>query len=389
LSEFWGTLVSEKGNLMFKDSYHVVVNEKWLGVSPRPIRLPGKKWPFVWTGIIEKPFSTWHQSMVDNVSGLQVMLTELLNLILDANLYASVHAFELDIDQVYDPYEFRDGVFPGKTYKKRGGGQMNQSPMIRDVTLGQMPNQILDVFMALNSEYQGNFGFSDTSMPGGKAPKGRESATEAAKRAAASTEMMSDIAKDQEENFIEPMLSKVYDYVIAYQRELGDPAMVDLMGEDAATEATLYLNKKEYREYLQYAPITFQADGMSRIASRMKELDKVMAFINLLGNSAKAIPQILQTVNWRELIEMGIYALDWDVEKILQPAEGEMLPKPMGGPENPAQAPKSNAGAPAGQSRSPSPPGIPETAGTVPTMASMSQAFQGFKGQQAPGDLGG
>lgn len=381
LSEFWGTLVSEKGQLMFKDSYHVVVNEKYLGVSPRPIRLPGKKWPYVWSGIIEKPFSTWHQTMVENVSGIQVMLTELVNLILDANLYSSVHAFELDIDQVYDPYEFRDGVFPGKTYKKRGNGMPNGSPMIRDVTLGQMPPQILEIFQALNMEYQNNFGFESLNPT-----KGKKSATQAAQEAQQSTQFLSDIARDQEENLFEQqLLPKVYDYIIAYQRELGDPVLTDLLGEEAATQAQIYLNNKDYREYLEYAPVTFQADGMSRIASRMKELDKVMAFINLLGNSAKAIPQILQQVNWRELLELGVYALDWDTEKVLSPAPGAPPVVIPPGPENPAKA------APAGAApdRSPAPPGIPETAGTVPSMASMSQAFQGFKGQQTIPEMGG
>jgi hypothetical protein len=385
LSEFWGTLVSEKGNLMFRNSYHVVVNEKYLGVKPRPITLPGKKWPYVWAGIIEKPFSTWHQTMVENVSGIQVMLTELVNLILDANLYSSVHAFELDIDQVYDPYEFRDGVFPGKTYKKRGNGLPNAAPMIRDVTLGQFPAQVLEVFQALNTEYQQNFGFEGTYVPS----KGKKSATQAAQEAQQQTQFLSDIARDQEENFLEPMLEKVYDYVIAYQRELSDPVLIDLLGEEAATQAQIYLNRKDYREYLEYAPITFQADGMSRIAQRMKELDKVMAFINLLGNSAKAIPQILQQVNWRELLELGVYALDWDVAKVLAPGPGEDPTKLPPDIENPAKGSQGQPGQGGSPDRSPAPPGVPETAGSVPTMASMTQAFNGYKGQQVIPEMNG
>lgn len=384
LSEFWGTLCSEKGAIMFRDGYHVVVNEKYLGVSPRPIRLPGKKWPYVWSGIIEKPFSTWHQTMVENVSGIQVMLTELVNLILDANLYASLDAYELDIDQVYDPYEFKDGVFPGRTYKKRGGGMPNATPMIRNVQLGQMPPQILEVFQALNMEYQNNFGFESLNPT-----KGKKSATQAAQEAQQSTQFLSDIARDQEEDFIEPMLDKVYDYVIAYQRDLGDPVLTDILGDEAATQAQIYLNNNDYRKYLEYAPIKFQADGMSRIAQRMKELDKVMAFINLIGNAAKSIPQLMQMVNFRELIELGVYALDWDVSKILTPAPGEAPQKPIPGPENPPLDASRIPPQPLGPDRSPTPPGIPETAGNIPTMASLGQAFSGFRGQQVTPELNG
>jgi hypothetical protein len=163
------------------------------------------------------------------------------------------------------------------------------------------------------------------------------------------------------------------------------------MGEEAATQAQIYLNKKEYREYLEYAPIKFQADGMSRVAGRMKEMDKVMAWINLLANAGKAIPQILQQVNWREILEMGAYCLDWDPTKVLSPGPGEEPTKPVPGPENPAMATNraqaNGNGAP--QDRSPTPPGIPETAGSVPGMASMSQAFKGFQGQNEIPGMGG
>jgi hypothetical protein len=382
-SEFWGTLSSEKGKLMFRDSYHVVVNEKYLGVSPRPIKLPKKAWPYVYAPIIEKPFSTWHQTMVENVSGIAVMLTEFVNMMLDSTLFSGMNAFELDIDQVYDPYEFRDGVFPAKTYKKRGGGMPSQNPMIRNISLGNMPSQMVEVYQALNAEFQANFGFGQVG-----ASKGKKSATQAAEEARQSLQFLSDMARDQEENFLEVALGKVYDYVIAYQRDMSDPMLTDLLGDEAATQAQIYLNNKAYRDYLQYAPVSFQADGMSRVADRMRDLDKVMAFINLLGNSAKAIPQILQQVQWRELLEIGVYALDWDVNKILGPAPGEQPQKPVSGMENPAVADRTPNAQPT-PDRSPAPPGIPETAGTVPGMASLSQAFQGFKGQQVTPELGG
>ena len=172
---------------------------------------------------------------------------------------------------------------------------------------------------------------------------------------------------------------------------MSDPVLTDLLGSEASAQAQIYLNNPDYREYLEYAPIKFQADGMSRIAQRMHELDKVMAFINLLGNAGKAIPQILQQVNWRELIEVGVYAMDWDVSKILTPAPGEIPQAPVPGMQD---APRSGKPAPAvppggGPDRSPAPPGMPETAGTVPGMASLAQGFQGFKGQNETPELNG
>lgn len=87
LDEMWGTIVDENGEILFTNAYCVVANEKYPLVAPKPNPLPNGIDPFVIAPVIEKPFSTWHQGFVESLAGIQIMMTEILNLISDGNLF--------------------------------------------------------------------------------------------------------------------------------------------------------------------------------------------------------------------------------------------------------------------------------------------------------------
>lgn len=64
------------------------------------------------------------------------MINETLNIILDANLAASVKAFEVNMDYVHNPSALKSGIYPGKTIQTRGvppGGRA-----ITEMVLGEV-----------------------------------------------------------------------------------------------------------------------------------------------------------------------------------------------------------------------------------------------------------
>jgi hypothetical protein len=331
--EMWGDLPDQRGNLAFKNCYAVMVNDKYMAVDPRPNPYPNGVRPFVFAPMVERPFSTWHQSLVESVTGIQILLTELLNLIMDASLYASVHAFEVDLDQVFDPTEFKDGVFPGKVFKKRANGQPN-APLIKDLTLGQMPPELSTIYQMLSAEYGGNFGMPDNSVvQSGGQRKGKQSAAEASARQQSASDFMQEIAHTQEEKCIEPMLDLTYVYLLNYLRDFNDPTLKEVVGDEALIHMAAYLSNKEMRQFLSSNPVKFKSFGMYSVTQRQKELEKVMAFLNVVGSTAKVIPQLLQTVNFKGILEIAVDALNWDQSKIFnEPQPGVASGAPAGIP---------------------------------------------------------
>jgi hypothetical protein len=341
--EFWGDLPDQKGNLAFKNSYAVMVNDKYMAVDPRPNPYPNGVRPFVIAPMVERPFSTWHQSLVESVTGMQILLTELLNLIMDASLYASVHAFEVDLDQVFDPTEFKDGVFPGKVFKKRANGQ-NNAPLIKDIQLGQMPAEISSIYQMLSMEYTSNFGLSEMSGMAGGSKKGKQSATEAQARQQSSSDFMQEIAHMQEEKCIEPILDLTYVYMLNYLRDFSDPMMEEIVGKEAMIHAATYLSNPEMRKFLSSNPVKFKSFGMFSVTQRQKELEKVMAFLNVVGNTAKVIPQLLTTINFKGILEMAVDALNWDQAKIFNVAQAAAMPQAAPAQPQAAGVQRPNAG---------------------------------------------
>ena len=330
LDEFWGTLVDRRGNVLFRNAYAVMVNEKWMAVKPKPNPLATKKDPFISSPVIEKPFSTWHQGFVESVSGIQVALTELTNMILDGNFYSSIKAFELDIDQVYDPNEFHAGIYPGKVFKKRGGG-FNTAPMIKDIQLGTFSPQNMDVFALLDREFQNGIGLNEFISPNLSGGRSRTTATEVLQKGEQSSNFFSEVAQVQEEGIINKVLERTYEYSLHYQRDFTDPAMAEILGAENAGRAQSMMDDPEIREYMLASPMKFRAGGLSEIANRAKELEKIMAFMALVGNMAKAVPQILQTVNIGALMKKAISALNWNEDDILNVESPIPPPPPPGG----------------------------------------------------------
>jgi hypothetical protein len=368
LDEYWGTLLDKNGEVMFKDCYGVRVNEKYMAIAPKPNPCPAGD-PFVIAPVIEKPFSTWHQGFVETAVGLQVMLTDLANMIIDSNQYSAIKAFEVDIDQVYDPTEFSGGIFPGKAYKKRGGG-FNTAPMIRDINLGGGSPMSIETFMALDREFQGAIGLNEFILPSLGSGRGRRTASEAMQKGQNSSDFFGEMARTQEERIIEPVLNKIYTNVIHYQRDFSDPLLVEILGEEAAAKAAVIMQDPELREFMLSSPLKFMSRGLSTMADRMKELDKVMGFINLVGNVAKGVPQIIQRVNLDKLLSMAIEALNWNPSEILMPEQ----------PIPPMAPPMPQVGAPgAGGSM----PGLPPIGGP-PTVQPLN-AMQGVAGILGPG----
>src|SRR4029077_3460819 len=101
---------------------------------------------------------------------------------------------------------------------------------------------------------------------------------------------------------IEPVLDLTYQYILYYQRDFQDPILREIMGEEAAAKAVTYLANPEIREFLACTPVKFKSEGMTQVSQRVREVERIMAFMQLVGNAAKAVPQLAGIVNWQELL---------------------------------------------------------------------------------------
>lgn len=328
VQEYWGDVWTPDGKLVARKVVFAIANKKYLIRRPVINKLPdpSNPPPFVISPVVRKPFSIWHQGFAEVVAGLQVMMTELMNLMLDANLFSSAKAFEVDIDQVYDPLEFIQGIAPGKTFKKRGGG-FNTSPMIREVQIGQVTQQSLSIFQALDREFQSGIGLNEFAMPSARSGSTRTTATEVVEKSQSAATFMEEIARTTEENVIEPLVNKIAHYISEYMISFDDPYTVELFGAEDASKLALFMRNPAFRRAMHTAPMKIKARGLSASMAKLRDLEKLSTLSNIL----KPYPDLQQMVDPQKIMAKILESMGWYPQDVLRELAvgGPMKPPPL------------------------------------------------------------
>lgn len=325
VQEYWGDVWSTDGKLVARNVTFAIANKKYLIKKPVYNKSPDGCDPYVVSPVIRKPFSVWHQGFAEVVGGLQMMMTELANLMMDANLFASAKAFEVDIDQVYDPLEFTQGIVPGKTFKKRGGG-FSTAPMIREIQIGTIAQQSLPIYQQVDREFQNGIGLNEFAMPAGRSSGSRTTATEVLEKSQSATTFMEEVAKTVEENVMEPLLNKIFHYVTEYLVSFDDPLILELFGSDLASRLAVFMRNKAFRDAMHKAPIKFKARGLSASVGKLRELEKLAQLSKIIG----PYPELQKKIDPDKVMRKAMEAMGWYPQDILvdMSPNSEMAPVP-------------------------------------------------------------
>lgn len=325
VQEYWGDIWTTDGRLVARNCVFAVANKKYLIRPPVINTLPDKQNPppFIVSPVIRKPFSVWHQGFAEVVSGLQIMMTELMNLMLDANLFSSAKAFEVDIDQVFDPLEFAQGIAPGKTFKKRGGG-FNTAPMIKEISIGQVAQQSLAIFSTLDKEFQNGVGLNEFAMA--SAPRGgRTTATEVLEKSQSATTFMEEIARTAEETLLEPLVDKIFHYIAEYQINFEDPSMLELFGAEEASKLAIFMRNPAFRRAMHSAPIKCKARGLSSSMGKLRDLEK----LSTLSRMLQPYPELQQQIDPQKIMRKILESMGWYPQDVLADLGAMAPPPPM------------------------------------------------------------
>lgn len=338
--EYWGELFDSGGHLVGRNMTFSVANEKYLIRKPFKNPYLPDELPFVWGAPLRVPFSNFHQSFAENINGLCRIATEIMNLTLDANLWASIKAFELDLDQVVDPNEFKNGVYPGKVFKKRTRGVPRA--MVTPLEMGAVNPQNLQFSGAVEREIQNSTGINEFAA-GFVGARKTELATEINVKSAQSEGYLNDIAGEVEEGVFDPLLGKCWRTITAHMSEADytSAELRELLGNDAA-DMLAYLSEAGRRDYLS-GRYDFRFRGMSSMLEKGRDLEKC----NLVIDGLNKIPGAITLLKDRgiPLVRKFFNSLNWNPEEFVElgaaPPAGapSVAPPPSGAPGSPVAPP--------------------------------------------------
>ena len=318
---YWGDLTDKQGKIIMENCRCIVGGNDVPDAVPEgllqhPTENPfwHNKRPMIMGGIFQIPFSIHSRGLIQPALGLQRMLTELGNLILDANLFGSIKAFEVDVGMVADPQQLKTGVMPGKMYKRRGG--MPGQKMIDEIKVGGVDAMSANIFSMFERLLQNSTGITEFLM-GAPAARGRPTATEIVSGRAQATSLVEHIARTLERNVLEPILEMTYQVILQHMNDFEDPRVREILGEDV--QAILDLSDADRLELL-YGNFRFRARGMSVVLGKAQELLKIMQFMKLAADS----PMMSQQVKWDAMLMKAVEAFSWDPREVLLSDEEQL-----------------------------------------------------------------
>lgn len=352
LFHYWGDIMDVDGKVLMKDCTFTVAgasNGSPIEVIRKPHVNPffhGRS-PYVMGTPYVVPFSTYNRGIIEDVAGVATMITELSNLIADGAMFDAIKAFEIDIDQLYSQSEAADGVFPGKTFRKKGlSAGPTDKPMIRAIDVGRMPTEAIHALGYFDTVFQK--GTQITEFTAGFSGGGGRTATEVQSKTSLGMEGLDDAARTVEETTIEPLLDLAARTVYQFHTDYDMPRLT----ENFPQAAMLLRDLSPAERYILMAGeggFRFKARGISIMLDKQQSLEKIGQFLQITAN----IPGVLQRLNVDYVLEEVAQALGWNAEKALiapaPPVQVMGTQGPSGGTPFPPQETQTPAQVSAGQ----------------------------------------
>lgn len=321
LRTYWGDVVDDVGRVVGRDQTFAVANETLLVGKPRAIpfwhktidrRLPNKRGPFVWGSLFRIPLSPYGKGFAYDSLDLARFLTDQANAVGDQLLFSGLNAFEVDLGLIENPEQFADGVYPGKTFYKRDAAGR---PLIEPRLLGQINPQALAVMGMYDRTYQNSTGVIDYISSA--QPTRQETSTlgEYQGRQSQALGLMDMIARNLEDQLLEPVLETAYWLILQYMDDFEAAPVLEALGPAAQVLGAM---SDAERFGLLKASVRFQARGISVVLAKSEELRKVATFIQGLPMLQQVMPNLAQQINGEAILRKVVEGLQWDPDEILR-----------------------------------------------------------------------
>jgi hypothetical protein len=315
---YWGPIYSQEGRLIHPNATFTIA-----GDSTTVLRKPQKnpffhgQDPYVVGTPFTVPFSNYNRGIVEDISGIANMITELSNLIIDGAQFDAIPAYEIDSDLCDNPLQVKKGVFPGMGVFTKGLDNPSNRNVIRPVAGGRVPQLALQVLQFLDKEQQ--LSTSVINALRGQAI-GTDTLGEFNSIVGGASESLDDAARTVEESTIDFMLDKSAKVIFQYHSDFTLPRLTENFSKTAFGLSEM---SSEERYATMIGGFSFKARGVSIFLDKAQDLNKVMQFVQLISN----VPGILTRLNIDEMLEQIIVALGWNPNKILvNPATQPVVP---------------------------------------------------------------
>lgn len=336
LKHYWGDIYDCEGRLVMPDATFTFggfgSGDMKLVRKPRPNPFYHKLPPFVLGSPYEVPFSTYNRGMVEDIMEIAKSIVEMANLIADGALYDALKAFAIDADQLDDPAEARQGMYPGKTFVFRSGSAPTpNAQVVQTVNVGKIPQEANNMIQLFERYYQE--GSYINEWVGGFGSKTDRTLGEVNIKTQSALEGLDEAARNLETTYMEPALTMATQVIYQFHNDYMLPRLTENY-----PQISMLLNDMSPAE--RYSTMMgdygFEVKGLSIMIDRAQRLGEFKEILQLLSY----LPGFVERINPDTALEEILAPVGWDPNKLLLaptssagmvPLPGA-LPSPQGAP---------------------------------------------------------
>lgn len=337
---YWGDIYNTDGKIVMPDASFSLIGKEVLLRDARPNPFFHKRPPYIIGTPYTVPFSTYNRGMVGDVYEIAKEITELTNLMIDGGKYDALKAFAIDIDALDDPSETQGGMYPGKTFTKKGSQSPPGSKVVETVDVGRVPAEAMNTLNILERAFQE--GTYINEWVSGQGEKGQQTLGEVNIKTQSALEGLDEAARNIEITVVEPLLAMSAKVIYQFHKDYSLSRLTENYPETAALLADL---TPAERYAVMIGGYDFKARGLSVAIDQQQRLGEIGNFLSIVSH----IPGLMQEIDPTELLEALMLPLNWNVEKLLLRRKGMPLnPNPMVPNANSGLSPVQESNAQAG-----------------------------------------
>lgn len=349
ISEVWGTLVNEEGEILYENGVCAVANDAWLIRRPGPNPFWHQKPPYVVAPIVRVPWSVWHRALMDAPTYLNKAQNELYNLILDSGLMSVFGVRQIRPQWLENAEKVSGGIGPNTVLVANPSCPPGQK-VLETVSTGTLSQEALQVLNLTNAEFSAASLTNDLRM--GVMPTRAVKATEVVEASQSINGVFSGVAKNVEHDFIQPLLEMIWTTMMQHVDSFEDPAYKAILGEARAGAMA------RIRPAARFAATVdghdFRVFGITQTLNKVKDFRKLTSFLQTIGGVQVLSDEFSRKYDFAKLLGEIMKSLDIDEDKIkleqadaMMNAMGSKGAAPQGsGPDTMSQVPQMAATSP-------------------------------------------
>jgi len=324
---YWGDIYDSQGNLVKCNQSFTLAEKEILIRPPRDNPFFHKRAPYVIGSPYLVPFSTYDRGMVEDIAEIAKSITEMANLVADGALYDALKAFAIDADQMDDPSEIRQGMYPGKTFIRHSerAGSPNEA-LVQTVDVGKVPAEAMGMIGLFEKYFQE--GTYVNEWVGGFGGKGDRTLGEVNIKTQSALEGLDEAARNLEITLIEPGVTMSAQVVYQYHENYLLPRLMDNYPQ-------LSIMLQEMQPAERYAimikDFAFKVRGLSLMIDRQQRIGELKELLTLLSY----LPGFIEQLDPQATMEEILMPIGWDPRRLMINGGQGGVTTPMVGANNP------------------------------------------------------